>query len=337
MQLNILTEIPPGFLETDSRQLYELLDGPTLIILPGKHAQPVMVSTLLHGNETTGFYALQELLRKHQGRELPRSLAIFIGNVEAARNGLRRLDNQVDYNRIWSHQGYNPEGIEADIMRQVVSEMRQRQVFLSIDIHNNTGLNPHYACVNRLEQNFYKLATLFSRTVIYFIQPDGVQSQAFAELCPAVTIECGKTDNRSGIDHAREYIEACLHLSELPVHDVTHNDIDLFHTMAIVKVPEDISFSFTQAADIVFDSQLEKYNFSELAPHTIFARVKSGLSRPLQVVNEQGEHVFEKYFQIEDGHITTKTNLMPSMLTTEEDIIRKDCLCYIMERMPPIK
>ena len=55
-------------------------------------------------------------------------------------------------------------------------------MFASIDIHNNTGLNPHYGCVNRLDPPFLHLATLFSRIVVYFKRPLGVQSAAFASV-----------------------------------------------------------------------------------------------------------------------------------------------------------
>ena len=57
------------------------------------------------------------------------------------------------------------------MMRDVVAQMRLRRVFASIDIHNNTGSTQHYACVNRLDPPFLHLATLFSRTVVYFRRP----------------------------------------------------------------------------------------------------------------------------------------------------------------------
>jgi len=43
--------------------------------------------------------------------------------------------------------------------------------FASIDIHNDTELNPHYACVTRLEPQFIALARLFSRTIVHFERP----------------------------------------------------------------------------------------------------------------------------------------------------------------------
>ena len=334
LALTLLNALPTGFLDCPATELHRLLPGPTLIHLPGQRPEPLFVSALLHGNETTGFHALQGLLKKYASHPLPRALTIFIGNVEAARHGLRRLEDQVDYNRIWPHTGFSHDSPESAIMGQVVEEMRRRKVFLSIDIHNNTGLNPHYACINKLNNAFYQLAVLFSRTVIYFINPKGVQSQAFAELCPAVTVECGKVGNEQGTIHAMQYIESSLGLAALPDRPILRQDIDLFHTVATVNIPETYSYSFDDAAsDIRLTPALEKMNFSELPIGSMFAQVKDGITQPFSVVNEQDEQVFERYFQVVNNELQNRCHLMPSMLTTDVDIIHKDCLCYIMERL----
>lgn len=332
--LNVIDYIPDGLLTTPPTELYKIFDGPTLVHLAGERENPLFVSVLLHGNETTGYFAIQELLNKYQGNALPRSLSILFGNVQAARHGVRRLDDQVDYNRVWPHSEFSPEAEESKIMRQVVEEMKARNVFVSVDIHNNTGLNPHYACVNKMDNAFYQLAILFSRTVIYFIRPKGVQSQAFAEICPAVTVECGKTEHRHGITHALELIESCLNISELPAHPVLKQDIDLFHTVAIVKVKPEVEFSFTDSdSEVCFRTDLEKLNFCELPSGTGLGEAKNPELVPFHVINENGEDVYHKYFSIDNHRLMTSCDIMPSMLTTESDIIRKDCLCYLMERI----
>ena len=333
--LNVIHHIPSGLLTTPPTELHRVVDGPTLIHLPGHRESPLFVTVLLHGNETTGYFAIQELLKKYQDMALPRALSIFIGNVEAARYGERRLDNQVDYNRIWPHSEFKSDAEESKIMQQVIDEMRKRKVFVSIDIHNNTGLNPHYACVNKLEDAFFQLAILFSRTVIYFIRPQGVQSQALAELCPAVTVECGKTEHRQGITHAAQFIDSCLGLSELPQRPVLKQDMDLFHSVAIVKVPPSVQFSFTDTnADVCFRSDLEKLNFCELPAGTGIGEVKKTDFIPFSVIDEHGNEIYDRFFKVDNHRLMTRCDIMPSMLTIESDIIRKDCLCYLMERIP---
>jgi hypothetical protein len=83
------------------------------------------------------------------------------------------------------------------MLRHVVEIVRHETPFASIDIHNNTGNNPHYACVNSFDEAHLHLARLFGRTVVYFEQPVGVQSAALAKICPAVTVECGRAERRA--------------------------------------------------------------------------------------------------------------------------------------------
>ncbi|MFQ5468898.1 MAG: M14 family metallopeptidase [Gammaproteobacteria bacterium] len=330
--LTILNDIPPALYDVEVSRLWEVLPESTLIHLSGRKKEPLFVSVLLHGNEETGLLAIQSLLRDFQTRELPRALSIFIGNVKAARFHMRRLDGQPDFNRIWL-DGNTPEH---QMMAKVIDEMRRRNVFASIDIHNNTGINPHYACINRLENSYLQLATLFSRTVVYFIRPEGVQSSAFANLCPSVTLECGLPAQQFGVDHARSYLEACLNLVNIPMHAVASSDIDLFHTVAIVKVPASATLSFGQGTgDFQFIADLDQLNFSELPANTRFGKMTDSSNFRLEVSGEHGENLGRRYFQYRDNEMRTAMPFMPSMLTLDERVIRQDCLCYIMERLDP--
>lgn len=333
--LNELEELPDGLLECSTTALEELLGGPALIHLPGRHPQPLFLAVLAHGNESTGFYAVQTLLRDYQDSQLPRALSLFIGNVSAARHGLRRLDGQPDYNRVWPGTAL-PDGPEVLLMRQVVERMRERRPVASIDVHNNTGINPHYACINRIDNRFLQLAALFSRTVVYFTRPLGVQSMALSALCPSVTIECGKPDHQYGTQHARDYIEACLRLSELPEHPVALHDIDLFHTVASARIPDDVSFSFADAAaDLRLVADIDHLNFRELPAGSPLGWLREPGAVPLDVRDENDQPVFERFFGVEDGVLRTRRSFMPSMFTLDENVIRQDCLGYLMERLLP--
>lgn len=330
--LTELNAIPDGLLSLPVGRLHEMLEGPTLIHLPGRHPEPLFVSVLLHGNEDTGWEAMRMLLQHYQGKELPRALSLFIGNIDAARMGARHLEGQPDYNRIWKGNGTE----EHRMAQQVLEIMRERQVFASIDIHNNTGLNPHYACINVLAQPFLQLATLFSRTIVYFTKPDTVQSRAFSRLCPAVTVECGKAGESHNTEHAIRFIEGALHLAQFPEHGVPASDYDLYHTVAIVKVPHGTRFSFhDESADLLFSGDLDHMNFRELPARTQLARVGGDGGR-LEAWDEGGVDIAERYFEQENGLLYTRLPVMPSMLTLNEEVIRQDCLCYLMERLPPL-
>lgn len=330
--LTILNTLPENFLTVDATQLHAVLEGPTLIHLHGRREQPLFISTLLHGNETTGFQAIQALLKNYTNKELPRSVSIFIGNVQAAKLEVRRLENQPDYNRTWPGTE-NPSSDETIMMQTIKEEMRQRNVFASIDIHNNTGLNPHYACINKLEDSFFHLARLFSRTIVYFTRPIGVQSQAFADLCPSTTLECGQVGQTASIEHALSFIDAALHLSEMPHHPINKQDIDLFHTIAIVKIPERASISFNgEDCQICLDKNIDHMNFKEIQNGTQIGKIKDSTGLHLEAWNNDGINIGEELFDYSNNEIRVKKEVMPAMLTLNEKVIRQDCLCYLMER-----
>ncbi len=334
--LDIFDRIPDGLLDLDSTQLWQLLKRPTLIHISGDRHPALFVSILLHGNETTSWLAMRELLRKYENQKLPRSLSLFIGNIEGARYRQRHLADQPDYNRIWQIGDASAPLPEQIMAQKVIAEMRSRGVFASIDIHNNTGRNPHYGCITRLDKHSRHLARLFDKTVVYYTSPKTVQSYAFGKFCPAIVLECGQPDKPDGTAHALEYVEICLNLDsfdDLP--DAAIADINLFHTVAIVKVPEQINFSFTGDPDddITFPAEMDCLNFCELPIGANFGEAKTARAY-LSAVSEQGEEKCDRYFQIENGKIILKSAVMPSMLTLDTNIIRQDCLCYLMERFP---
>lgn len=327
-------QIPAGLLDiTDAKELHTVMPHPLLMHLEGEKRAPLFVTVLLHGNEDTGLFAIQEVLRKYEGRSLPRSLSVFFGNVYAAKEGLRRLDGQPDYNRVWPG-GDEPDSNETDLIAEITRIMAEKRPFASVDIHNNTGKNPHYGCINKLTPDFLYLASLFGRTVVYFETPKGVQSLAMAEHCPAITVECGKPGVAQGTEHAAEFIDTLLHLEGFEAHHVRRSEVDPYHTAVRVTIPGDVSFSFSDPdADLRLLPERENDNFSELREGTLFARVKPGSGARFEAYDDNGREMGDVYFTVEGDEIRLKKPMMPSMITLDERVIRQDCFCYLMERI----
>lgn len=329
----VLDHIPEGFLDCPADRLIEVLAGPTLFDLPGRDPHPLFVSTLLHGNEDSGLSAAQEILRRHAPRGLPRALLLFIGNVGAAAAHRRKMPDELDFNRIWPGT-LSPNDPLAQMARWVYDYAARRKPFANVDIHNNTGFNPHYSCVTRLEPKFIALAQLFSRIVVHFQRPLGTQAAAFSSLCPSITVECGKAGAGSATDHAVELLEACLSISQLPEHAPAPHDVDLLRTYAIVKPPVGASFSFDgSAADFVFRADIDHLNFSELAAGASFGCVRANGAR-LQVLPGDGDRVPpDDYFDYTGGEIRLSRPAIPAMLTIDPRAVEQDCLCYLMHRI----
>ncbi len=336
--LRALEALPSALLHVDARALRDVLAGPTLLHLPGRRPEPLFVSVLLHGNETSGLRAIQQVLAEHAGRELPRALSIFFGNVEAAAAGVRRLDTQPDYNRVW------PGGMLPDddpharavqgVFGEVLETMRRREVFASIDLHNTTGHNPYYCCVTELDVPHLQLASLFSRTVVHFRRPEGTQTSAFSRLCPSVACECGQASDPQGAARAAEFISAVLHLAEIPAHPVRSGDVHLFHTVATVRLRDGVSFSFDGSpAMLRLGADLEWFNFRELEVGTLFAHCDQDAPVCLDVRDEKDRDVAAQFLVRRGGRIELLRGVMPAMLTRDRRAVQQDCLCYFMERI----
>lgn len=338
--LQELHRIPDGLLELDKvSDLHKILPQPTLIHLKGKKQRPVFVSVLLHANEDTGFFAIQALLKRYKDKPLPRSLSIFFGNIEASKTSVRHLDNQPDYNRVWPGSDH-AECDETRLMQQVVNSISALKPFASIDIHNNTGKNPHYGCINRLDADFLHLASLFSRIVVFFETPKGVQSMAMSEFCPAVTLECGKPHLAHGVEHATDFVETIMHLESIEPHAAHKPDVEIYHTVARVTIPEANSFAFASSnesesseTDIIFAPDIDRINFTKLAANTVLGKIRPLSDARLIAWDDHEKDVSDNYFSIEGENLTLSKSLMPAMLTLDKKIVRQDCLCYLMENI----
>jgi hypothetical protein len=332
-QLEHYDHFPDALLAVPAAQLWRQLPGPALFQIPGRRAEPLFVSVLLHGNEDTGWRAIQAVLQRHRGALLPRALLLFVGNVAAARANVRTLPEQQDYNRSWPGT-LQPHTPVAQLLRDLVAILREQRPFASIDIHNNSGHNPHYCCVNSFAEPQLHLARLFGRTVVYFERPLGVQSAALTKLCPAVTVECGRAGEPAGVAHAAELIEAALAIQHFPDHPVAHGDLDLMQTFAIVKLPSDASFSADGTdRDFMFRADLDRLNFSELDAGTVFGTLGNGGRRRLEILPADDFGTTETYFEYTGGVIRLSQRVIPSMLTLDEHAIRLDCLGYLMHRI----
>jgi len=325
--LNVLDALPEGFLDCAPRDVPDILPGPTLVRLPGRANRPLFVSILLHGNEITGLLAMQRVLRYYAEHELPRPLVLFVGNVQAAGHGRRMLPGQPDYNRIWK-PGPLPE---QQMTREVLSRTAAEQPVACIDIHNNTGRNPMYTVVARREDAYLSLASRFARTVVYATSPDTTCSAAFSDLCPSVAVESGLPGEPQGVDAVVRFVSDILELPD-PVRHVEF-DIDLFHTVAVVKLaPECSCGALGEAVDLELDPAIERYNFREIPPGTRLGRVRPGAGDCIEVQAFE-QRASSAWLRVQDGELRVARSLMPAMLTSDPEIIKWDCLCYVMERL----
>ena len=323
-----LQALPDGFFDIKTARIREIFPRPTLIHLAGKDERIVFVSILLHGNETTGLDVMQKVLHKFVDG-LPRSVLLFIGNVRAAEADRRFLPDQVDYNRCWPGTDLAPSETSR-MMQRVVEIANEKPLFAAIDIHNNTGQNPHYACITNVNPQNRNLASRFNKVAMVFSKK-GVSTMAFDGICPAVTLECGMPGDADGIEHACRLLEDLLKLDELPQQEPGRNELHLVESHATLNIPDHVSFAFDPGADvdIRFDSNFEERNFTLVDPQQVFAYTR--IERPLSITDQHGHDITDDVLRIDEGRIFLNHTMMPAMITRNKEVVRQDCLCYLMQ------
>ncbi|MBD66580.1 MAG: peptidase M14 [Halobacteriovoraceae bacterium] len=332
MKYKFCDHFPENLENIDIKDIHKLLDGPTLIHIRGRRDDALYLSTLLHGNETTSFLMLQRLIKKYREVELPRDLIIFIGNTEAAACGMRHLPGQADYNRIWE-EGFTPEN---ELAMDVINYAKEQNIFASLDIHNNTGKNPHYGCINVLNEQFIDLASHFGSHTVYFTEPHNVQSMAFSKFCTSITIESGKPGLESGTRASFEFVDKIFNMDKLEANPARENP-EIFHTFARMLVDENANIDFENTPcvknDLSFLPDIDENNFEVLTKGTQigFARDKSFIS----VKDDFGKDLTDDFLKFEEGKILLNRTFIPSMFTKDVFVMKEDCLGYIMELMIP--
>ena len=336
--------IPPGLLDAGPRDLLGLLGGPTLLHLPGARKDALFVGALLHGNETSSWHGLRRLLRESPA--LPRDLLIFIGNVEAAAQGLRTLPGQQDFNRMWRPP--------SPIARQVLDCTLGLPLFAVADLHNNTGRNPHYAVLTDLTPGSLGLAGRFGDTAVYIEEPDTVLARAFADRAPSITLELGPVSDPQAVDRAYDFLSDILRLERIPkVAAEASGPTRLHRALARVRVPDGVAFGFADLSgaagagggessgagspaleeplDLVLDAAVEASNFSRLPAGTDFGVARNGSARGLlKVLDGNLQDATDAFFATRGRRIVLKTPTIPAMYSTDIQVVRQDCLCYFM-------
>ena len=321
---------PDGLLDAPPEKLANIVGaGPALVHFAGEMNPPLVVVTLLHGNEISGWLAVRRLLKRRRGG-LRRSMALLIGNTRAAARGARFLPGGADWNRVWGGGEATATFAEA-----ALAEFCARGIFAAIDIHNNTGRNPCYAIAYEgggHAQASASLAAGFSGVVVETRLPRGTCVEALSSLAPATLIECGTPGNAAGVARAARFLESCL-AERLPREAGGAGAPMILRSTALVRVPTRRSVGFgTLDRDINFPAGVERRNFRETRTGAIFARLRPGIGKALEVTDESGLDVSSRYFFRDRGMLKVARPFVPAMLAANEKAVRDDRLCDVLER-----
>ena len=145
------------------------LIGLTVIDIEGNDSSRYrVITTLIHGNEPSGFIACHKWLR---GNNIPETNIRFIlCNPEAAKAKPfftnRYVEHSEDLNRFFS-QALSDRSPVAKRARQILSLVREVKPEAVIDLHNTSGKSPAFSVSVIEDKQHLKLIELFTTNLIF--------------------------------------------------------------------------------------------------------------------------------------------------------------------------
>ncbi|MDE0251010.1 MAG: succinylglutamate desuccinylase/aspartoacylase family protein [Gammaproteobacteria bacterium] len=309
-------------------ELAGVLNGPTLFDLSKPDAAPLFISVLLHGNETSGWEAVRKLLLANQGLVKSSSMLVFVGNVLAAEQAVRKLDDQPDYNRIWKGGCTAEHKFAAD----VISFSRSKMPWCTIDIHNNSGPNPHYSVITDLNPATLTLASAFSSLAILARQPPGTLTNTFSDFCTSIAIETGMPTDPESAERASRLIEQLLR--EGPPIERPPNSPSIFCNDVRVTVEPGAANNDRTFPEL--NPELDAFNFKKLPAGSLICNLKDS-SLGIRANNAELQDVTADYFVVENSEVRLRQDVIMSMYTRDPLIASQDCICYFLKPMSPAR
>ena len=245
---------------------------------------------------------------------------------------MRHLEDQPDFNRIWDKEHSSQYPLTGSVLEYV----RKQKIYTAVDIHNNTGENPLYACISKKDLDFIKLAQSFSENIVYFTRPHSVLSRALSLITPSVVIECGLPGYSQGITTGVQFIERLLTLEQ----SWKKKEVQIpyiYSTYATLLIDSDSEISFEsqlvlKKGQLCLSDQIDQLNLKEVPVGTILGKMYD--SNPFKLMDDKGQDVFNQFFSIINSNWIVKTSFIPSMFTKDTCVAKSDCLGYVMQKNP---
>jgi hypothetical protein len=309
------------------------MDGLTIFDIKGKDPSRTRVmTTLIHGNEPSGFIASHAWL---MSSSIPATnIRIIYCNPEAARHKPKFTRRYVgeceDLNRYFGDIKQPDDDLQqrADLIKTAIAEVNPEAV---IDMHNTSGSSPAFSVsVCDSPESLY-LTSLFADKMVYIELSFGtLMENKFG--CPIVTIECGGANDILSHEVAIEGLSHYFEVADL--FDHIEREVSIHRHPIRIEVVGDNSVGYAShklpLTDISIISDIEQFN-SHITPKGEFLGWlnEDDPILPLQALDEEGVDQIARYLYVDGGRIYAAQTMQMFMATTCEEIAANDCLFYV--------
>ena len=318
---------PLGFL----RQL----NGLTIFDVQGKDTSRTrVVTTLIHGNEPSGFIALHHWLLAKIIPEV--NIRFILCNPESAtlppEFSHRYLVVAQDLNRFFTlNHIFHSTSDEAIRHRatQIIKAVTEVNPEAIIDLHNTSGSSPAFGVsISEGEQTLDLISLFTDKVILTGLHVGAIMEQEFS--APIVTIECGGAGQSQSHQLAMAGLEKFTNKKNLFDHHA--NNVDIHRHPCRIELKKGMVLGFgdypLMTADITLCADTEQLNNQITPKGQLIGWYEKDKLLPLIVKNEQGRDKLSTLFYLKRGGIYTKQRLQIFMATKQLDIATYDCLFY---------
>jgi len=315
-------------------EFLEQLSGPTWIYVPGRdHSRCRAITTLLHGNEPSGLYAIYAWLRS--GDTPQTDLYFCIASVKAAQHppGFhhRMPPGRRDLNRCFRPPYKDAEGILAANILHRLCAVRPEAV---LDIHNTSGSGPSFAVVTSNDAHHVALTSLFTQHLIITDLKLGAIMEFEEGDFPITTIECGGCHDPHAHQLAIDGVRRFAFKKDLFDNDSMAENLVLYKHPLRVEMIEGCEIAYADHAidgpDLTLHSDVEHFNFGEAPAQSVLGWFGPRGISCLTARDSMGYEHIEHYFEVRDNKLLTRQPLRLFMVTKNPDIALSDCLFYLV-------
>lgn len=308
------------------------LQGLTVVDIRGEDpSRTRVVTTLIHGNEPSGFIASYLWLKSG---EVPRTnIRIIFCNPETAQHKpiftRRYVGDCEDLNRYFGTKPQPDETVKlrAEQIKDLIREVSPEAI---IDLHNTSGLSPAFAVSVKEDPDHLDLVGMFTTMVISTkLDVGSLCEQVFD--APIVTIECGGADEIISHEVATQGLHDFFRLDCLFTH--RQREVRIYRDPIRVELVGDASVSYADhklyTRDITLIPEIEQYNSHPVPQGEFLGWYADELPLPIQAIDADGVDQAPRLFSVEAGRIYAKCKFQMFMATTNQDIATNDCLTYV--------
>ncbi|MEY8215597.1 MAG: succinylglutamate desuccinylase/aspartoacylase family protein [Colwellia sp.] len=311
------------------------LKGLTIFDVQGKdNGRTRVITTLIHGNEPSGFIALHHWLLEKIIPEV--NIRFILCNPESAALlpafSHRYLVAAQDLNRFFTLDNIPPSKNNNAISHraaQIIKAVTDVNPEAIVDLHNTSGTSPAFGVSISDSDQALDLISLFTNKVILTgLHVGAIMEQKFS--APIVTIECGGATQIQSHQLAITGLEKFTNKKSIFDHHADKVDIHRHPCRIELKKGTVLGFGDypLMTADITLRSDTEQLN-NQLTPvGQLIGWYEKDNQLPLIVKDEQGNNKLSAMLYLEDGGIYTKQRIQIFMATKQVDIATNDCLFY---------